>query len=131
MKVLECPFCSIAEQMPIDVILIENEHSLAFRDLYPISKGHTLVIPKEHIEDYFHLSSEQTQSIWSLVAEIKELLQESYKPDGFNVGINIGSAAGQTVSHCHVHVIPRYEGDIQDPRGGIRWTIPQNARYWD
>mgnify|MGYP001996547798 FL=1 len=110
---------------------MENTHSVAILDLYPLSEGHTLVIPKVHIEDYFRLSTEQTNSIWSLVAETKEYLEESHKPDGFNVGINIGSAAGQTVNHCHIHVIPRYQGDIEDPRGGIRWTIPQNAQYWD
>tara|TARA_B100002052_G_scaffold171765_1_gene156360 strand:- start:1412 stop:1807 length:396 start_codon:yes stop_codon:yes gene_type:complete len=126
-----CPFCLIITELQSDTIILENTHSVAILDLYPLSEGHTLVIPKVHMEDYFRLSTQQTNSIWSLVAETKEYLEESHKPDGFNVGINIGSAAGQTVNHCHIHVIPRYQGDIEDPRGGVRWTIPQYAQYWD
>ena len=111
--------------------LIENEIGFVILDGFPVSKGHCLVVPHRVYSDYFESTDEEMIGLQRLVRETKEYLDKKYNPDGYNVGINSGEVSGQTVSHVHIHVIPRYEGDIQDPRGGIRWTIPQNARYWD
>ena len=97
-----CPFCDEANY--------EREGDLAFTktDSYPVSKGHTLVIPKRHISSYFECTDAERLELWSLVEEVKALLERTFEPDGFNIGINIGAAAGQTVPHMHIHVIPRY-----------------------
>ncbi len=125
-KPVKCPFCSpdTAE------VLIANEHAVAFRDGFPISTGHTLVIPKRHSPTLFDLSDVEQQAVWAMVAVVRTRLAREFKPDGFNVGLNDGPAAGQTVPHAHVHVIPRYKGDVEEPRGGIRWIIPAKAPYW-
>ena len=99
-------------------------------DAYPLAPGHLLVVPTRHVESLFSLSPEDQTALWALVAEARELLIEELRPDGFNIGVNDGAAAGQTVAHAHVHVIPRREGDVPDPRGGIRWVIPDRAPYW-
>jgi diadenosine tetraphosphate (Ap4A) HIT family hydrolase len=101
----------------------------AFRDKFPVSKGHSLVIPKRKVSDYFELSFKEQSACWFLVNLVKEDLIREYNPDGFNVGINSGSTAGQTVSHAHIHVIPRYSGDVSNPRGGVRGVIPENKEY--
>ena len=118
----DCPFCHIAE----DKLLAENEDARAFLDGYPITEGHTLVVPKRHVPSVFDLDASEQESLWQLVKEVRGRLTA----DAFNVGVNDGPAAGQTVSHAHVHVIPRREGDISDPRGGIRWVLPKRAKYW-
>jgi diadenosine tetraphosphate (Ap4A) HIT family hydrolase len=104
---------------------------VAFLDGFPLTPGHTLVIPKQHVASLFDLPEEQQASIWLLVAQVRETLNAEYHPDGFTIGINDGSAAGQTIMHAHVHVIPRRHGDIPDPKGGIRWIFPDKARYWE
>ena len=118
-----CPFCDEANY--------EREGDLAFTktDSYPVSKGHTLVIPKRHISSYFECTDAERLELWSLVEVVKALLERTFEPDGFNIGINIGAAAGQTVPHMHVHVIPRYHGDMDDPRGGVRGVIPEKQKY--
>lgn len=121
-----CPFCNLPEQR----ILRETPSALAFFDGYPISEGHALVIPKRHLAHLFDLPNEELQAVWSLAAEVRNLLREKFSPDGFNVGVNEGEAAGQTIGHAHVHIIPRRKGDVPDPRGGIRWVIPGKAKYW-
>ena len=121
-----CPFCEI----PGERVWLENEHAVAFRDGFPISPGHTLVVPRGHHPSIFEVSPEVSQAIWQLVAEVRKALIAEGHPDGFNVGVNDGSAAGQTVMHGHVHVIPRFAGDVADPRGGIRWVVPDKAAYW-
>ena len=123
----DCPFCDI----PGESVVAESRHALAVRDGYPVSRGHTLVIPKAHAEKLFAQSAEIQSDIWRLVAKVRNELQSRYNPDGFNVGLNVGRAAGQTVKHTHVHVIPRFDGDVADPRGGIRWVLPERAAYWD
>jgi diadenosine tetraphosphate (Ap4A) HIT family hydrolase len=110
--------------------VLEQTSALALRDRYPISRGHTLIIPKRHIESVFSLSPEELLDMGALVLEVRRRLAEEFRPDGFTVGVNDGPAAGQTVSHAHVHVIPRYSDDVADPRGGIRWVIPGKAAYW-
>ena len=126
MKSPTCPFCSL----PKERILVETDIALAFFDGYPISEGHTLVIPKRHAAKLFDLPDEELRAIWSLVTKMRGTLKERFHPDGFNVGVNEGEAAGQTISHAHVHIIPRRMGDVPDPKGGIRWVNPAKAKYW-
>jgi diadenosine tetraphosphate (Ap4A) HIT family hydrolase len=121
-----CPFCTI----PKSQIIISNPVAIAFRDGFPVSDGHTLVVPRIHVESLFDLSLKDQALVWALVAEVREVLKKEYQPSGFNIGINDGAAAGQTVGHTHVHIIPRYAGDVKDPRGGIRWVFPDKAKYW-
>ena len=101
-------------------IIAENKLAKAFYDQFPVNEGHTLVVPKRHVEQYFDATLEEQQAITRLVYEVKDILQEKYQPDGYNIGVNVGQAAGQTIFHLHLHVIPRYRGDVEDPRGGIR-----------
>ncbi|OQB66816.1 MAG: AP-4-A phosphorylase [Bacteroidetes bacterium ADurb.Bin139] len=122
----ECPFCAIAEEREV---ICESAGALAIHDHYPVSPGHTLVIPRKHISDYFELAWAEQQELWQLVNRCKAILTERYHPDGFNVGINVGPAAGQTIFHVHIHLIPRYKGDVENPRGGIRHTIPGKGYY--
>lgn len=112
--------------------MLESAAVAAFADGFPVSPGHTLVVPKQHVEDLFALEAADFAAVWALVAEVRALLLEgvSPPPDGFNVGVNAGAAAGQTIDHAHVHVIPRFAGDMDEPRGGIRKVIPERARYW-
>ena len=121
-----CPFCSV----PAERIVHSHPLALALRDGYPISPGHTLVIPRRHVASLVDLTSEEACALWSLLAEARAALDAELHPDGYNVGINDGPAAGQTVMHLHVHLIPRYHGDRPDPRGGVRWIIPEKAAYW-
>jgi diadenosine tetraphosphate (Ap4A) HIT family hydrolase len=121
-----CLFCSV----PGDEILIEHPLALAKHDSYPVSKGHTLIIPRRHVASFFETTEEERQAMLKLLDEAKAMLDREHKPDGYNVGINNGPAAGQTVMHVHVHLIPRYAGDTADPRGGVRWIFPKKAEYW-
>jgi diadenosine tetraphosphate (Ap4A) HIT family hydrolase len=121
-----CPFCNL----PQERVLLETHTALAFFDAYPVTEGHTLVIPKRHIESVFGLPETELASLWAAVAKARTLLVEKFQPDGFNVGVNDGPAAGQTIAHAHVHIIPRRKGDVPEPRGGIRWIMPGKAKYW-
>lgn len=121
-----CPFCSL----PAERILFATEHFKVIRDGYPVSPGHTLVIPHRHIGSLFALSAEEFAGLWPVLNRLREELAAAFRPDGFNIGINDGPAAGQTVPHLHVHVIPRYAGDLAGPRGGVRWVFPEKADYW-
>ena len=109
---------------------MESKDSLAILDGFPLTDGHTLVIPKRHVLSVFELPQQQLNDQAAVVAKVRQVLKAKYQPDGFNVGVNDGLAAGQTIAHAHVHVIPRRKGDVPDPRGGIRWIIPQKAKYW-
>lgn len=121
-----CPFCSLDHGRQ----WIENEHAVAFADAYPVTGGHTLVIPRRHVASIYELTGEEQSAVWDLVAEVRQRLLTGLKPDGFNIGVNDGIDAGQTIEHAHVHVIPRRKGDVPDPRGGIRWIIEDKANYW-
>jgi diadenosine tetraphosphate (Ap4A) HIT family hydrolase len=123
----DCPFCRLEKNR----IRLENEFALAFLDGFPVAQGHTLVIPKRHAASLFELPEEEQAAVWKLVAQVRASLVAELQPDGFTVGVNDGTASGQTVMHSHVHVIPRTTGDVADPRGGIRWIMPNKARYWD
>lgn len=106
-----------------------NDLAFAFRDHFPVSPGHTLVITRRVTPDWFTATEAEQRAVLALVDAVKRQIDEEFKPDGYNVGFNVGSAAGQTVMHLHVHVIPRYRGDVPDPRGGIRHVIPSKANY--
>jgi len=122
-----CPFCGIAPGR----ICLDNEHAVAVPDAFPVAPGHTLVLPREHVMTIYQLTTPEQEAIWELVGRVRQRLLADLKPDGFNIGFNDGLAAGQTVSHAHVHIIPRRHGDVPDPRGGIRWVIADNAPYWN
>jgi diadenosine tetraphosphate (Ap4A) HIT family hydrolase len=122
-----CPFCLLGPEQ----ILAENRHAVAIRDRYPLAEGHTLIIPRQHVGSVFDLPAEEVVAIWALVAEVRNNLVQEIAPDAFTIGVNDGPAAGQTVMHAHVHVVPRHCGDVRDPRGGIRWVLPERAPYWE
>lgn len=120
-----CPFCHLSSNQ----ILLENELAVAFFDKYPVQEGHLLIIPKRHAETYFHATSEEIIAMDQLARQGRDMLQEKYKPQGYNLGVNVGYYGGQTVMHLHLHLIPRYKGDMADPRGGIRKAIPNLVPY--
>lgn len=122
-----CPFCCLKEVR----IAVSNSHALAIYDGFPVSPGHTLIIPKRHVASFFELTRQEQESMLDLLTEMRQRLLTECNPDGFNIGINDGGAAGQTVMHLHIHLIPRYAGDQPDPRGGVRWIFPDRAKYWD
>lgn len=119
----ENPFCG---KLPI---ILENDYWKCCYDKYPVSLGHVLVITKRHVKDYFECSVNEKNSLLNTIDEICYYLKRKYKPDGFNIGINIGKDSGQTIFHMHVHVIPRYHGDTTNPRGGVRGVIPDKQNY--
>ncbi len=121
-----CPFCTL----PAERIIQENEHCVLVLDAYPVSQGHSLIIPKKHVASWFDITTVERDSMMSLLDRAREKAISETSPDGFNIGINDGAAAGQTVPHLHMHLIPRYTHDQPDPRGGIRWVIPGKAKYW-
>jgi len=121
-----CAFCTLPSTRVID----ESETAIAIRDGYPVSPGHTLLIPKSHTGSFFDLSKRERSDLLALLDRAKLALDDEFHPQGYNIGINDGPAAGQTVPHLHVHLIPRYDGDLPDPRGGVRWVIPDKAKYW-
>ncbi len=126
MQTRACPFCALKGRE----ILAANDIAVAFFDGYPVSQGHALVVPHRHVASVFELTATEANDLWRLVAEVRTELGSRFAPAGFNIGINDGIAAGQTVDHAHVHVIPRYVGDIADPRGGVRWVLASKADYW-
>jgi diadenosine tetraphosphate (Ap4A) HIT family hydrolase len=125
MEPVKCPFCNpIAED-----IVARNDLCYALWDRFPVSKGHLLVIPFRHVADYFSMTVDEKQAVLALIDECKAVIEENFTPAGYNIGFNVGVAAGQTVMHCHCHLIPRYLGDVPDPRGGVRGVVPQKRDY--
>jgi diadenosine tetraphosphate (Ap4A) HIT family hydrolase len=118
-----CPFCGEPE------IIIENELAFTSWDSYPVNTGHCLITPRRHIAEYFQATAEEKVALWALVDEMKAIIDKEYKPDGYNIGVNIGTAAGQSVPHIHIHMIPRYWGDVENPKGGVRGVIPHRQKY--
>jgi len=112
-------------------IILEGENCIAFYDRYPVNEGHSLVIPCKPVVSLYELEENIQAELWDMVRQVRTILKEKFNPDGFNIGINDGASAGQTMPHTHIHLIPRYKGDIADPRGGIRWIIPKKAKYWN
>lgn len=122
----ECPFCRAESERKI---IASSALSLAFFDGFPVSSGHTLIIPKRHVASFFDLTQDERKDMFDMVDEVKRVLDEKFHPDGYNIGVNIGEAAGQSIFHVHLHLIPRYSGDVPNPRGGVRGVIPQKQNY--
>ena len=122
-----CPFCTL----PTERITDSNKFGVVIRDGYPISAGHTLIIPKRHVGSFFETTQDEKLALLALLESAQKELKKVLNPPSFNIGINDGKEAGQTVPHLHIHLIPRYESDMTDPRGGVRWIIPEKAKYWE
>jgi diadenosine tetraphosphate (Ap4A) HIT family hydrolase len=125
--VSDCVFCS--ERARAEA-LAANELAVAFSAGFPVSPGHALIVPRRHEPDFFSLSADEQAAVIALVNPVRTVLDREFGPDGYNLGVNAGRAAGQTIMHTHLHVIPRYSGDVPEPRGGVRWVLPETARYW-
>lgn len=123
---IKCPFCNLSPKVEL---ISESKDAVAFYDGYPVSKGHTLIIPKRHVSNYFDLTDQEQQSLWRMVNHCKSIISKKFNPDGFNIGINVDTAAGQSVFHVHIHLIPRYKGDVENPKGGVRGVIPSKQKY--
>lgn len=123
---ITCPFCNL----PSERIIHSNDYGLVIRDGFPVSPGHTLIIPKRHVDSFFNLNAEERIGLLGLLDIAKAGIDQEFSPHAFNIGVNDGPAAGQTVPHLHIHLIPRFVGDLPDARGGVRWIIPEKAKYW-
>ena len=110
-------------------VSLERELAYSARDSYAASPGHTLVIPRRHVASFFDLTPEEINACMELIAEERKQLDAEFKPDGYNIGVNVGQAAGQSILHVHIHVIPRYKGDVENPQGGVRHVIPKKGHY--
>ena len=122
----DCPFCHPGA----DRVFHEGLHVLGLWDGFPLSPGHALVVPRRHVADWTETSPDERRELLEAIDVVRSTILDNHRPDGFNVGMNLGEAAGQTVPHLHLHVIPRYRGDVADPRGGVRWVLPERAAYW-
>ncbi|NLX96976.1 MAG: HIT family protein [Rhodopirellula sp.] len=122
---LECPFC----RLPPERILAENRLAVAIPDCYPVTPGHTLIIARRHVSDFFELDADEVLAVWKLLTAVRRRLDAELRPEGYNVGVNVGTAAGQTIPHVHVHLIPRYSADVAEPIGGVRNVIPGRGKY--
>ena len=121
-----CLFCNIKESG----LVKENDLAYASYDSYPVSEGHCLIIPKRHVKDYFDLSNDEIIACNDLIKEIKnEIIKKDNSVKGFNVGSNAGKISGQSILHCHIHLIPRRPGDVENPQGGVRSVIPLKQHY--
>lgn len=119
-----CLFCTDAKG-----VSLKNELAYSARDSYAVSPGHTVVVPKRHVAEFFDLTQDEVAACMDLINEEKKLIDEEFNPDGYNIGVNIGPAAGQSILHVHIHIIPRYEGDVENPQGGVRHVLPKKAHY--
>lgn len=123
----DCVFCRPSDGRRE---LAGNELAVAFPAGFPVSRGHALIVPRRHEPDFFALTAAEQAAVVALVNPVRAILDEEFAPDAYNLGVNAGKAAGQTILHTHLHVIPRYAGDVEEPRGGVRWVLPETARYW-
>lgn len=121
-----CPFCKAESTREI---IASSLLSIAFFDGFPVSPGHALIIPRRHVASLFDLTKEEKQDMINLAESVRIIIDEKYHPDGYNLGVNVGEAAGQSIFHVHMHVIPRYKGDVPKPRGGVRGVIPDKQNY--
>ena len=121
-----CPFCRLSRKVEI---ICETATCLAFYDGYPVSPGHALIIPKRHVANYFDLTNHEREAMNVMLQFVKRKIDDRFNPDGYNIGINVNKAAGQSVFHVHMHIIPRYQGDVQNPKGGVRGVIPNKQKY--
>jgi len=121
-----CVFC----HLPPERHVLTSALSIAIRDGFPVSSGHTLILPKRHVASFFQITDDERADLLGLLNRARDDLDRDLHPAGWNIGINDGPAAGQTVPHLHIHLIPRHLGDREDPRGGVRWVLPDKAAYW-
>ena len=119
----DCPFCKI------DDTVLSNERAFAIFDRDPVTPGHMLIIARRHVADWFDATAYDKHAMLSLAEAAREFLVQKVKPEGFNMGVNCGRAAGQGIFHVHLHLIPRYSGDVEDPLGGVRGVIPARQKY--
>jgi diadenosine tetraphosphate (Ap4A) HIT family hydrolase len=117
-----CPLCKAED------VILRNDHAYVRHDNFQLSRGHVLVVPVRHVANYFDMTLEEKHAVVSLLDQAKALIESEHAPDGYNIGVNIGKAGGQSRMHVHVHLIPRYEGDVADPRGGIRCVLANKAQ---
>lgn len=123
---MDCPFCKLDNRE----IIYENQFAVAFYDIYPVTDKHILIIPKRHIKTIFDANIQEVIDMWDLVKVVKAIaLDKDETITGYNIGVNCGEDAGQTVPHCHIHLIPRRKGDMEDPTGGVRGVIPEKQKY--
>lgn len=122
---MSCPFCELNQ----NDYLYENNYAFAIFDKFPVNKGHLLIVTKRHVSNFFETTDNEKEAIIQLIDKCKLFLEKKFNPDGYNIGINVGVDAGQTIMHLHVHLIPRYKGDIDDPTGGVRGVIPAKRKY--
>ena len=122
----DCPFCNPESEREL---IVESATAYSIYDKFPVNDGHAIIIPKRHCTDYFDLTFKEQSACMYMLNEVKSIVAKRFKPDGFNIGINVGVVAGQTVQHVHIHLIPRYEGDVVDPSGGVRGVIPDKQKY--
>jgi ATP adenylyltransferase len=125
---LDCAFCVRIDR---GQHFAQNDQAVPFLDEFPLTPGHSLIVPRRHEPDFLSLAPVEQSAIWELLPSVRSFIENTHRPSGYNIGINIGETAGQTVAHAHIHVIPRYPGDVPDPRGGICGVIPTKARYWE
>ena len=121
----DCLFC----RTNLGKILLEGELCFVCWDTYPVNPGHALVVPYRHFASYFDATEEEKRELWALTDNAKKILDQKHRPDGYNVGINVGHWAGQSIHHVHIHLIPRYQGDMENPKGGVRGVIPGKQKY--
>lgn len=121
-----CPFCRLSRRVEV---ICETATCVAFYDGYPVSPGHALIIPKRHVASYFDLTNHEREAMNVMLQYVKQKVDDRYHPDGYNIGINVNEAAGQSVFHVHMHLIPRYKGDVENPKGGVRGVIPDKQKY--
>jgi len=122
---MTCIFCDKAEEA-----VLENDLAYAIYDEYPVNEGHMLIIPKRHFSSYFEANQKEHKALRNLIYRGKDLLEEEYDTDGYNIGVNIGQEAGQTIMHLHIHLIPRYTGDVENPGGGVR-NLKEAVVEWE
>jgi diadenosine tetraphosphate (Ap4A) HIT family hydrolase len=122
---MTCPFCN----MPEDRIITADDLVYCIRDKYPVSPGHILIITRRHAPDFFELTDDERRAMQAMLIKMKRMLDAELNPQGYNVGINVGRSAGQTIDHAHLHLIPRFGGDMPDPKGGVRGVIPEKQKY--
>ncbi len=120
-----CPFCDPSKAR----VFLQDPLAIALWDGYPVSPGHALIIPRRHTPSWFDTTESERSALLTLIDSAKVIIDQRHRPDGYNIGINVGAAAGQTVFHLHIHLIPRFKGDVADPRGGVRHVIPAKANY--
>ena len=123
---LDCPFCMLGYDREL---ITESATAFSIYDKFPVTPGHALIIPKRHCSNYFDLTFKEQSACILMLNFVKQLINEKLKPDGFNIGVNVNESAGQTVPHVHIHLIPRYTGDVLEPRGGVRGVIPEKKLY--